>query len=215
MSGDQISARVVLFGNKDPGEALAQSGGWSRVMGKLPGALGRLSQGGRAAMERELSSAITGLLNVKLGSVLVAGLRKHSGLVAAARATAARPGSTEVVQLATHRITTAHGPHLDIVVNGARLATLNFELRITFDVDAVVATVRDARLVALHSGRCTVRVAFECEGIALASRDALLDPALTANLGDGISLLSDEPHAAAPAQAPAAGRAAVSSADHT
>jgi hypothetical protein len=205
-NGGLVTARVVLFGTEEPDAALAKSGGWGGVTGRLAGVLGRLSPGGRAVVERELSAAVTGLLNLSLGKLLIAGLRRHPALAAAARATATNPAATEVVQLATHRITSAHQPHVDVVVNGVRMATLNFELDVTFDVDSVVATVREARLVALHSGRCTVRVSLACEGYQIASRDALLDPALTANLGEGIALLGDGPpthvqgRAAIPAQ---------------
>lgn len=209
---NQLTAQVVLFGSNEPGGALARSGGWKGATGNVSGVFGRLSKGGRAVAERELSAAMTKLLNVKLCDLIIAGLRRHPALVAAAQATAAqatnaKPESTEVVQLATHRIDSVHRPQVDIVVNGAHVATLRFELTVTFDVQAAVATVRHARLVGLNSGACTVGVTFSCEGHQLASRAVPFDAPVTAHLGEGISLLDDDRPGAAPAQ----GRAAVPS----
>jgi hypothetical protein len=200
----QLTAQVALFGNDQDGSALRRSGAWGKVTGSLGEVLGKLTPGGRRNAERELSGAMTRLLNLRLGDLIIAGLRRHPALVTAARATMNLPGSSEVVQLATHRIASAHRPSIDVVVNGIRLSTLRFEVGVDFDVDSAVGTVRDGRLVGLDLGRCVVRIALTCAGIPLASRDLPLDPAITANLGAGIPLL-EEP----PAQAPVTGRAVV------
>ena len=52
--------------------------------------------------------------------------------------TRADAAATEVVQLATHRVTAAHRPYVEVVVNGATIATVGFELGLALDVDAVV-----------------------------------------------------------------------------
>lgn len=203
-AGAQVTAQVALFGNDESGAALRRTGAWGTVTGGMAQVLGKLSPGGRGNAERELSGAITRLLNVRLGELIIAGLRKHPALAAAGRATHAQPGSTEVVQLATHRIASSHRPSIDVVVNGVRLASLPFDLGIDFDVDSAVGTVREGRLVTLDLGRCAVRISLSYAGVQLASRDLPLDPAITANLGAGIALLDE-----APAQTPVQGRAAV------
>ena len=62
----------------------------------------------------------------------------------------------EVVQLATHRVSTTHRPSVDVMVNGARLTTVHCELSLVLEIEALTATVRHARLVALGGGRSTV-----------------------------------------------------------
>jgi hypothetical protein len=67
---------------------------------------------------------------------------KHAALAAAAERTAANPGSSEVVDLASHRITSVHRPSIELLVNNVRVAAVNFELQIELVVKALVVTVR-------------------------------------------------------------------------
>ena len=188
----QITVRAVLFGDGDPAGAISRTPGWRGVVDRIGGAVGGVSAGGRQIVEREMTSALAGLLGLDVGDVLVGGWRRHRALAAAAHATRANPTATEVVQLATHRITTAHRPYVDIIVNGGKVATIHFDLGLTVDVDGLVGTVRQARLVAIQGGRCTITAGLACEGLEIASRQAVVDPALTVRLGQGIALLDEE-----------------------
>ena len=196
-----VTVRAILFGDAPPAEAVAGTPGWRAVVEGLTPALSAVSAGGRTVVERELASALAGLLDLDLAETLLSGWRKHRALVEAAAATRADPAASEVVQLATHRVTAAHRPYVEVVVNGATIATVGFELSLTLDVDVAVATVRRARLVAVHGGRLTVTVAVTAAGRELVARVVTLDPALTVSLGDGVALLPDE--------APARGQAHV------
>jgi hypothetical protein len=189
----QLTAQVVLFGQDDAGSALRRSGAWGTVTGSIGQVLGRLSPGGRKKAEQELSAAMTRLLNIRLGDLIVAGLRRHPAMAAAGRATVALPGSAEVVELSTHRIASAHRPSVDVVVNGVRLASLPFDVGIDFEVDSAIATVRDGRLVTLDLGRSLVRISLTCAGVTVAAKELPLDPAITADLGAGIPLLDEAP----------------------
>jgi hypothetical protein len=101
---------------------------------------------------------------------VVAGWRKQGQLAAAAERTAANPGTSEVVELATHRISSVHHPYVELFVNDVRVTTVNFELDLEFEVKALVATVRDGHLVSLHSGDCDLSATLTAEGVRLASR---------------------------------------------
>lgn len=190
----QVTVRAVLFPGDDPATAVASTPGWHGVVDGMGGGVGAaLSQvSTRRVVERQMSSALVGLLGLDLADVLVGGWRRHRALVAAAHATRANAAATEVVQLATHRITTSYHPYVDVSVNGAKVATVHFDLDLTLDVDGVLGTVSSAKLVALQGGRCTVAVALGCEGRDLASRQAVIDPVLTVRLGRGIPLLREE-----------------------
>jgi hypothetical protein len=180
------TASGVLFGKVDPGAAL--SGAWRRVLDGLT----VLSPGGRQRAEQELGSTLARLIDIELGPLLVAGWRRHTALrVAADRTLAADHDGTELVQLAAHRIVTGHRPHLELSVNGAVLATVHFDLEVSFDIDALVATVRRGRLTELQSGRCLVGVRLAAEGHDLAHKQATLDMAALVPLGDGLALVHD------------------------
>ena len=114
-----------------------------------------MSAAGRQAAGNQVAVAAHGLLDLDLGDLVTAGWRKQGDLAAAAERTAANPGSSEVVQLATHRIGSMHRPFVDLIVNDVHLATVHFELDLEFLITVLVATVRAGHLVSLHSGSCT------------------------------------------------------------
>jgi hypothetical protein len=201
-----ITVRTVLFGDTAPAHAVAGTPGWLAILDGIEAALSAVSPAGRAVAGGEVASALTGLLNLDLGQTVIGGWRTHRSLVEAAAATRADPAASEVVQLATHRIEATHRPYVEIVVDGATIASVGFELTIALDIDAVLATVRQARIVAVHGGRITATVALTAAGRELVARAVTLDPALVVSLGDGVTLLSDD--------APARGQASVPGALH-
>jgi hypothetical protein len=178
----------VLFGDDAPAE-LSRSAGWAAVTAGLGAALGTVSAQGRRAAMRELPAAVAALGRPSLVDLLLAGWRGHRALRAAAYFTQEHPDATEVVALATHEITSEHRPYVEIVVDGVRVATLHFDLSVTFEVEAALATVRRAKLVAVEGGRCAVGVALGFEGRELVSRRADLDLPLAVDLGGGVALL--------------------------
>ena len=135
----QVTVRAVLFGEADPGAAVAATPAWGTVLSGLGGVLATLSPPGQATLVGEVTRAVGGLLNLDVVDVLVGGWRKHRSLRAAAERTKANPGTTEQVELASHRITTTHRPYLDIAVNGAKVATVHFDLGLTLDLEVMVA----------------------------------------------------------------------------
>ena len=188
----QVTVRAVLFGDSDPGAAVAATPAWGTVLSGLGGVLLTLSPPGQAQLVAEVSRAIGGLVNLDVVEVLVGGWRKHRALHTAAERTKPSPGGTEQVELTSHQITTTHRPYLDINVNGKKRATVHFDLGLTLVVDTMIGTVHHARLVAVQGGRCTVTAGLGCEGVPLASRQVVLDPHLVLRLADGIPLLAED-----------------------
>lgn len=163
----------LLFGaNQDSGQALAQALDEQGVVSSLDAPLQLLSQVGRQAASSQVASVAYGLLDLDLGDLVVAGWREQDELAAAAERTAANPGGAELVELATHRISSVHRPFVELLINDVHVATVNFELDIEFVVKALVVTVRNGHIVSLHSGICEVGAALAAEGLQLASRQA-------------------------------------------
>jgi hypothetical protein len=178
-----ITTSVFLFGeDQDTGQALAQALHEHGVLGSLDTALQHVSQAGRQAADSRVATVVDGLLDLDLGDLVVAGWRKQGELAAATERTAANPGSSEVVELASHRVSSVHRPFVELLINDVHVATVNFELDIEFVVKALVVTVRNGQVVSLHTGGCDVAATLAAEGLQLASRRAHLELPLVVRL---------------------------------
>jgi hypothetical protein len=184
-----------LMRRGDQDEAMA-----SRLLaGALAGPLASVSPAAAQLVERAAAGLAGRLLDLDLADLLAAGWRKHAALAEAARITAADPAREQVVDLAAHRVTCTHSPALEIQLDGVKVATVDFELRVAFTVVGLAAAVREGRLVGLRSGRCELSVTLSAEGIPVVERNAEVDLAVMIPLGDGVPLVpAAEP--AAPAR---------------
>jgi hypothetical protein len=168
-----LTTAIFLFGEgRDTGQALAQALDEKAVLGSLDTGLQLVSQAGRQAANSQVATVAHDLLDLDLGDLVIAGWRKQGELAAAAERTSANPGSSEVVELATHRISSVHRPFVELLINDLHVASVNFELDIEFVVKALVVTVRNGHVVSLHTGACDVAATLAAEGLQLASRRA-------------------------------------------
>jgi len=188
----QALSALALF--TDSGRGLPEVPGQpllsAQVAGNLP-ALDRLPQVTRDAAVREARAAVTGLLDVSLIGVLVSAWRTHEDLTSAARRTLAVPGTTELVPLAEHQITSVMHPYVTVFVDGYQVTTIHLDLSLLFDVQAVLAGIRDGQLVALHSGHCDVTATLAIEKTEVASKQVRFTLPGVVPLNPGIRLLSD------------------------
>lgn len=185
------TAAWLLFGNDEQAVArLVDAIAAGPVLDSLRGSLGSLSAAARTAVGTRVGEIATGLAALDLADVLAAGWRKHTALREAARRTLADPGSIELVDLATHRIRSAHQPTVDVLVDERKVATVEFSLELSFLLQGLVAGVRDGRLMALHSGDCEAVGVLSVEGIELARRQRELDLELALDLDAGVPLLT-------------------------
>jgi hypothetical protein len=174
-----LTTAAFLFGGaQDPGHALAHALKEHGVLGPLGPALQVLSQTGREGAGSQIAIVAHELLDLDLGDLAVVGWRKHAALTAAADRTRANPGSSEVVDLATHRITSVHRPYVELLLNDVHIASVRFELRVEFLVRALVATVRHGHVAALGMGACDVTATLAAEGVQLVKQQARLDMSL-------------------------------------
>jgi hypothetical protein len=210
-----LTASAFVFGSQDTGGALALALDEHGVRGSLDTALGQVAQTTRKAASDQVAAVADGLLALDLGDLVIAGLRKQSQLVAAAERTAANPGSSEVVELANHRIGSVHRSSVELLVNDVHVATVNFELALEFEVKALVATVRDGHLVSLHSADCDLTATLTAEGVRLASRrrqfslPVIVRWPLQLHLGGGTDPLpygAQPPQASSPSPSPSPSR---------
>jgi hypothetical protein len=192
MSAEPTTARALLLGDGTEGVAelihLLDRHGALREVAR---AIQQLADSGLAALTDEVAALVYGLLELDLGELALAGWRGHGELLAAARRTRAAPGSSEVVQLARHTVSSVREPWIDVLVYEVRVATVRTRLSVEFSVSGLSATVWDGMLVALHGGSCTITGTFSVQGRQLLERAVETQPTAIVRLpGDGLPLLT-------------------------
>ncbi|MFK0046199.1 hypothetical protein ACIQU4_19255 [Streptomyces sp. NPDC090741] len=191
---EPLTVRDLLLGpqGQNP-EALADSlQAHGAVTGLLPGGHGLTTAADRA-VGRELAGVINGFLDLDLVSLVASGWSKYKVLKEAALRTRRSPGSEEVVALATHTISSAHHPSVDLLVDGAQAATVAVNLTVLFRISGLVGVVRDGLLVAARSGQCAVEAKLAVRDIVVASREGRLDLPARLRLRKPIDLLPHRP----------------------
>jgi hypothetical protein len=180
---------TLLFGPGDAAEALDHAIVSADADGNLGRALEHLPAEAHTAAVREVTTAAAGLLDVNLADMLITGWREHQDLTAAARRTLAAPGSTELVDLADHRVTSSQEPYVSVLVDGHQVATLRLGLTVVFDVTAMLAGISAGRLVAVHSGDCHISVTLAIDEAEVVTRQTSLELPGIITLHRGIRLL--------------------------
>lgn len=179
---DPVTARSFLLGDRVPETGPVRAEG-----------LGRLTRAAGESLRGQVGTVVAGMLELDLADLLLAGWRRYTALQDAGRSTTAAPGSSAVVDLATHRVTATYEPRVDVLLDGLAVAHVDAALRVQFDVTALAATVRHGRLVDLRGGRCTVTAELSVEGVPLAHRQATTEPAVVVPLGAGVPILDAGP----------------------
>ncbi len=183
-----LTAADLLFGSTEKAhEALtrhvmADGRAFARSLVHLP----RVT---REAAVREAAVAATGLLKVDLIEVLVSGWREHRDIFTAARRTLDTPGSSELVGLAPHRISTMQQPAVGILIDNKRVHTLQLGLSIFFEVTGLVAGISHGRLAGVHAGRGHVGVALTIHEIEVLTKRSHLELPGQLGLKRGFRLL--------------------------
>jgi hypothetical protein len=181
------TALDLLLGSADPAEALA--GEILAVGAEQTLSLDDIPPAVRTAAVREAATVAADLLQVDLIGALVGGWREYRDIVAAARRTLAAPGSTELVSMITHQVAVDQHPSVSVLVDSRRVAVLQLDLSIVFDVAALVARIRGGYLAAIQSGRCDVTVTLAVQGTELLTKKGQLDLPGAVTVGRGIRLL--------------------------
>ena len=183
------TAGALLFGPSGAAGSLEDFLDTRQLSGWITPGAAHLTRDMQDALRHQISTATDNLLNLDLVDVLMTAWRKHAALVAAARRTTAAPGSSEVVDLATHRITMTQRPYIDLLCDEVRVGRVQLELQLGFTVAGLVAVVQGGLLVAVQAGHCTIAAALLIENEQVATRSAHLDLPLAVRLGAGIPLL--------------------------
>ena len=196
-----LTARTFLLGDAEPADTaavLARELSQHDVARSALRGLTRLSGSALQAVHGEIARVAAGLLDLDLGDALVSGWRKYVAMTKAARRTLVVPGSEAVVVLATHRVTWPYEAHIDVLVDGKKIASFDLEMTVVFDLHGVVAVLRLGDLVALRGGECTITATLTLEGATLARQQRRMDAALVVSLDPPVPMFGDAAIANAP-----------------
>lgn len=187
-----LTVRTFLLDRSDEDEAtaaLSRAISERGLAGTALGGVRHLSASVVRAVDHEVGNVAAGLLTMDLGDALVAGWRKYRALTDSARRTQDSPDLEEVLALASHRVTCAYSPSVDLLVDDIRVNTFDIGLTLTFDITGVAAVVAGGNLVALQGGACLVTGAMSLEGVVLTQGRRSFDPRLIVRLHRPIRLL--------------------------
>jgi hypothetical protein len=206
----QDTALTLLFGAGEQGlDAL--KGTILTADTDLDRALKKLPPPARDAAAREVTAATAELLNINLIDVLIHGWRDYADLTSAARRTLAAPGSIELVNLISHRVSMSQQPSVAVLVDGHQVATLRLRMSLVFDVSAMLARIRAGLLAAILAGRCDVTAALAIDDIDVASRQGHLELPGEIAFTRALRLLPAREYPPGEAQAGTAGHSAPAS----
>jgi len=168
--------------------AIAQGGTTGSIEDKLAEAL---SSRLRTIVLDEIVVVMRRVLGVAVVDLLGAAWRKWEPLAAAARRSLETPGSTEIVELLDHRITSSHQPGVDITVDGVKIAEIRLDVEIAIEIHGLTAVVTGSRLSALRTGRGEASLNVSVDGTPLPPLTRPFDLAMELDLGEGILLIPD------------------------
>jgi len=121
---------------------------------------------------KTIAARIPDLLRLDLGAIVVGGWKKVSELQRYADPAKYPPDETVFVTLGQHTVTSSHKPSLDIVVDGAKVDTVPFELKLTLTLDTATLTIRAGEVLAAAPGSCQAAGELKCEGYSLVKRES-------------------------------------------
>jgi hypothetical protein len=153
-------------------------------------ALVRLTGDAGQVVEKELAAVTANLAELDLGDVLLSGWRKYRQIREAAEATLAAPGSEELVQLGSHRITGSYEPTIDLLIDRVIIHTFQITIELVLDVDAVVLVIQRGRLTDLRSGDLGIDCTLTVDDAKLLHKEGRLELLPLLHLGAGIPLLT-------------------------
>ena len=145
----------------------------------------------RGAAATEVGRAIGAVVNMDVIDALALGWRKHGLLAEAARRTVSSPGSQEVVELASHRITSSYNPNIEVLLDDHRVGQIDVSLILTANVVGLVGVVTRGRLTSLKSGHIDLSAVLKCQGADLAKGERRIYLATEVSLGEGIRLIDE------------------------
>jgi hypothetical protein len=186
---EQLTLRQILLGEHgehDLRTAAEEAG----ATGAIDDRLTPVPPGLRVAARDQILDLIAGVLDQRLVDLLVRGWRTWDRLAAAARRTLEGPGTTELVELLDHEITSTHRPRVEVTFDGKPIAEIEVTLEAVIQLHAVTAVLADGLLTSLRSGRADVSAELAIQSVTAMTATRAVELPVEIPLGPGIALVS-------------------------
>ncbi|HYU86546.1 MAG TPA: hypothetical protein VEK80_17210 [Kribbellaceae bacterium] len=163
-----LTARVLLYGGSGGSDTSAELVGTVIEAIELPGQVRQQVEAVRADARAKVANALDGMLGIDVGEALLTAWSTYGDLLRVARRTAADSTLLKTVPLVAHEAGTTYHPRVEVLVNDVPQGTVNFELSLTFAVDAARLDLTRGAVVAVRSGSCVATAELACEGTPVA-----------------------------------------------
>ena len=191
-----VDLRDLFFDNPDEAaEAMTAA-----VLGKPGDEIGTFLEGMPAAAKKaaltRLTDAATGLLNQDVTDIFGNAWRKHETIRNAAEATVAQPGTERKVNLATHAVSFAHEPCVELWIGDRKIATVTLQAQLELLIKSFEAVIKAGRLIGVRAGTCDIDASLTVSGMPVAQRQMTLQLPLMLRLRNGWPLVDEPPREA-------------------
>lgn len=170
-----VTVRQLLLPGEHPPAALTRVASAAARRGRVDATITRLTPIGLDILGARIGEVVGGLLNVDVGDIVGAALTKHRAIAEAMRATAENPRTEVLVTLAQHRFESIFSPSVDVVVDGAIVVTIAFQVDLEARVEGGLLVIAGGGIAAVRTGRTTLSATLSCEGVTIAEHHEDID----------------------------------------
>jgi hypothetical protein len=152
--------------------------------------VGRVAAAAYPVFEERVAEVLRAALEIDLGGLALSAWARYRELVAAAERTRDAPGRPEDVVLAEHQITWTQHPAVEVIIDGAPVTTLQFDVAVSLTMRGVVAVVHAGMLAGLRFGDVLAGARLSIWERELAAREMQCLVGTLVRLGDGVPLVA-------------------------
>jgi hypothetical protein len=150
MNNEPLTLKHCLTDNAD--QPIAGAIDLGALLPSVTAAAAALPDAATSQLVETFKTALDGLFAIGLGDVLATSWSKVSALGDALEATRKTPGTTALVPLLDHKVTSAHKPHIDLAYGGKTLVTIPFDVALSISLKGVLLEIRDGAIVNVKGG---------------------------------------------------------------
>ena len=144
------------------------------------------------AVEGQVGEAVANALAIPLTSIFAGAWNRYKPLWEYCDPKRHPPEESNQVPLAPHTIDSKHRPFIEIVLGEKPIGSLEFDVEVSFKLEAAMLTIQDGKFKELATGEAGVQASLSCEGATLIKRE-LGDYELPGKIsfGEGIPIRPD------------------------
>ena len=118
-------------------------------------------------LSNEVLAQLDQLLDIDLGKLIFSAWERYRLLRKYCDKEAYPPEETAFVPLAEHKIQSTHRPFVEIMINDTPVGRLDFDIRLTLDLEGLELKVRDGKVMAITAGSCRGSGTLKCGDVLL------------------------------------------------